>query len=548
MKRFFAVALLLISTPAFALAPSLGEEIASVTIEAPDAYLTEDETAYIGVDECLKYLDDDVQITARYVPNYDPAVTNLADGYYYFETTRNATGQIDCADGLCTEIEEVDITESAEEIVVQLGFVDLLGAGKESCEGFDNEYFIRIDTRDAAGDDTIESSDAKLIVDGVRPSAPSGLTATATESRIEVSFTGAADSDIDKYYVFYSTTAFADGDIDPTSASRTPLSDLSTEGSVSISLDSGETYYIAVASRDEAGNFSPLSNVVTTAAQETQDFWEAYRGAGGEESGGCSSTDGNLSIWALLLLLAFFVTRSSVRRIATRWGAMTAFVSVLLLATQASAETPTYGAFELKLGGYYPAIDSEFGGTGPYESVFGADNTVMGEFEIDGYFWQKYVKIGLAAHIGFAAHKGDALAENSDAEVSDTTRITFMPLRGSVVLRADYLAQHFGIPLVPSAKIGVDLYRWRIADGNGDTAEVGSDSGSGWKSGWHAAFGLHLLLDFFAPSMASGMDLHFGVNNSYFFAEYLTTKIDGFGGDGFDLSDNQWMFGLSFEF
>ena len=42
--------------------------------------------------------------------------------------------------------------------------------------------------------------------------------------------------------------------------------------------------------------------------------------------------------------------------------------------------------------------------------------------------------------------------------------------------------------------------------------------------------------------------MSWGVNNSYFFAEYMITRIDGFGSPGFDLSDNMWMFGLAFEF
>ena len=50
------------------------------------------------------------------------------------------------------------------------------------------------------------------------------------------------------------------------------------------------------------------------------------------------------------------------------------------------------------------------------------------------------------------------------------------------------------------------------------------------------------------PGALAYLDMSWGVNNSYFFAEYMITRIDGFGGDGLDLSDDQWMFGLAFEF
>ena len=58
---------------------------------------------------------------------------------------------------------------------------------------------------------------------------------------------------------------------------------------------------------------------------------------------------------------------------------------------------------------------------------------------------------------------------------------------------------------------------WRILDGAGDTARFSSgEEASGGTWGWHAGFGVNLLLDYFSPTMASDFNRDAGVNNSYF--------------------------------
>ncbi len=224
--------------------------------------------------------------------------------------------------------------------------------------------------------------------------------------------------------------------------------------------------------------------------------------------------------------------------------------AVLLSAGQAWAASPTYGVFEFKLGGYYPSIDDEFGGSGPFETFFGESQMLMGEFEVDFYLLEGIGTLGLGLHAGYSSKSASVRDRNDmEAELPDSTVFRVIPLRASLVYRYDYSALHHGIPLVPVLKAGLDYHLWSIDGADGETAlaEDGK-SASGARGGWHAAVGLHFLLDVIDRSSAAAFDLNWGINHSYLFVEYQMSKIDGFGSEGFDLSDNQWMFGLAFEY
>lgn len=215
----------------------------------------------------------------------------------------------------------------------------------------------------------------------------------------------------------------------------------------------------------------------------------------------------------------------------------------------AHAETPIYGNVEVKLGGYYPSIDDEFGGEGPFGQIFGDDWLLYGELEVDYYLFQGFGKAGIGMHIGYSSVDGNVIADEADgSEITDTTSFTVVPLRLSGVYRFDIPALEWGIPLVPVGKLGLDYYIWDVDDSAGDTAVADGTTGSGGTWGWHGTLALHLLLDVIDPSTAAVFDLNWGVNNSYLFAEYMVTRIDDFGGDSLDLSDEIWAFGLAFEF
>ena len=220
---------------------------------------------------------------------------------------------------------------------------------------------------------------------------------------------------------------------------------------------------------------------------------------------------------------------------------------------RALAESDVTGGFQLKLGGYYPSIDGEFtsaSGQGPYATFYGTDWHMYGELEFNYYLLHTVGKLGLGASVGYSSATGrvQSATPGSQDEIPGETSFSIIPLRASLLYRYDYSAIHHGVPLVPAVKLGLDYYFWEFEDANGATSVYEGVQASGGKLGWHASLGLHLLLDFIDPSSAAYLDMSWGVNNSYFFAEYLMTRADGFGASGLDLSDDQWLFGLAFEF
>ena len=57
-------------------------------------------------------------------------------------------------------------------------------------------------------------------------------------------------------------------------------------------LTNGTSYAVAVAATDAYGNVGPLSDVICETPEETNDFWNGYRAAGGQAGGGFCATSG----------------------------------------------------------------------------------------------------------------------------------------------------------------------------------------------------------------------------------------------------------------
>ena len=543
---------MIVSAPALALDAETADLVSGYTIQVPRSFAIDEDdgTVFVGVNECESMLAD-ARISVAFQTTFNPQVERtLFEELDVFAVERDSSARIDCITGeLCIPIDQDDYDFTTTGVVVDIAFSEILAAGEiTSCEPFDKEFFVRLIVERGAGSDTTENADAKIVVDTTRPASPSNLTAVATENTIKVDFEPSPDSDINRYFVYWSSSPF-DGGVDPDSLTleRRPIGEESS-ATVSVTLDPTREVYVAIAAEDMAGNLSSLSGVAQATVVETNDFWEQYRQAGGDEDGGCATTTAHPSPW----LLVFGVVLAATRR-RRRFAITAALVAILLTAPlSASAESPTFGAFELKFGGYYPAIDDEFGGSGPFADVFGTKNLLLGEIEVDGWLWQGFGKLGIGGHIAYTRVKGGAVpTEETSGEaegIEDTTAFSLIPMRLSLIYRFDWLAQHTAIPLAASIKVGPDFYRWRITNANGETATFDGDPGSGWKKGWHVAAGLQLLLDFIDPATAAAFDLSWGINNSYLFVEYMVTRIDDFGAAGFDLSDNMWLFGLSFEF
>lgn len=243
------------------------------------------------------------------------------------------------------------------------------------------------------------------------------------------------------------------------------------------------------------------------------------------------------------------------RRGAAVVAAMVATAFLMVPAGEAQAQqdrfsSPITSAFELKLGRYVPGIDNEFNSPGPFESMFGQPGLYV-EAEYNRQFYRGVGSLAVGINVGYMGASAGSLTEDGE-RAADRTRFTMLPLRTGLVYRFDVLQNNWRVPLVPTAKIGLDYYLWWVGDGSGvatSTDDGESFRGRGGTAGFHGSLGLHLWLNWFAPGMARTFDVNSGVNNSYLFVEYLVTRVDDFGGSrSWDLSDNALLFGIAFEF
>ncbi len=239
----------------------------------------------------------------------------------------------------------------------------------------------------------------------------------------------------------------------------------------------------------------------------------------------------------------------------------------LLVPLGTLAESPQYGAFELKFGPYLPNIDEESSLNGaPYADTFGKNNNMfLTTLELDWQFLQtSWCTLGLGGSIGFmqayaksttsSEYEGESgeSSEDSDetsdsSDTADYTVLTVMPTALMAVWRIDGLANHTVIPIVPYFKAGLNWYLWVTVNG-------GKKTGSGGTLGYQFAPGIMIRLDNLDKRTARTFDNEVGVNHSYIFAEMLFATVDGFGRDGYmHLSTNNFanatmLFGIAIEF
>jgi hypothetical protein len=106
--------------------------------------------------------------------------------------------------------------------------------------------------------DDLTGGDGDDSGDTTAPSAPSGLSASAGDETVDLSWDAVSASDLDGYNVYRSTSSISDvSGVDPINGS--PLQNTSyTDDEATV----GTTFFYAVTAVDEDGNKSNLSNVV----------------------------------------------------------------------------------------------------------------------------------------------------------------------------------------------------------------------------------------------------------------------------------------------
>jgi hypothetical protein len=219
-------------------------------------------------------------------------------------------------------------------------------------------------------------------------------------------------------------------------------------------------------------------------------------------------------------------------------------------------ESPQHFAAELRVGLYYPKIDDEFGGAAtPFENAFGDNPRLEIGGELD---WQVYRipyvgTIGPGLSVNYLKFGRPALLLNGEPSEEQTT-LQIYPMYAVAVLRVDVLAREMGIPIVPYAKGGLGFAAWRMTNGSGTAKTFGADgttvtaTAKGVSYGPQFALGGMFLLDFLDEYAARQADQSIGVNNTYVFAEYVSSHLGNVNGTGLQVGANQIAFGLAFEF
>ena len=130
-----------------------------------------------------------------------------------------------------------------------------------------------------------ESEEIVFLVDLQAPDSPTIEELLAGDERIEVIYDDSVnETDSDILYTIYWSTEPIDDD---------PGSDVSSDTTISSTYEiddgaliNGETYYVRMSATDGYDNPGPLSNEVSIEPVPTEDFWEAYKAAGGTDPGG----------------------------------------------------------------------------------------------------------------------------------------------------------------------------------------------------------------------------------------------------------------------
>ena len=162
---------------------------------------------------------------------------------------------------------------------------------------------------------------------------------------------------------------------------------------------------------------------------------------------------------------------------------------------------------------------------------------------------------GVGGSFGFMQFvgKGYFVSDGAFERSTDTTVFNILPLSLVAFYRFDYLVDLINLPIVPYLRGGLAYHVWWVTNGVGEISRISQGSGEdivgrGGKLGVTGTAGVSLLLNFFEPAAAASLHEAWGIRGTYIFAEIVTTQVDDFGGEGFDLSDQTYNLGMYIEF
>ncbi len=153
--------------------------------------------------------------------------------------------------------------------------------------------------------------------------------------------------------------------------------------------------------------------------------------------------------------------------------------------------------------------------------------------------------VGAGLGWGYTRSSANARFRAAPNDVSaEDTNLSIMPMYGVGVLRVDYLARETVIPLVVYGKAGLGYGLWWSSNNI-------STLGKGHTWGTHFALGAMLLLDALDEHAAVELDNEWGINNTYFYVEWMKANLDGFNHTGdhsvLHVGADTWVMGLAIE-
>ena len=207
-----------------------------------------------------------------------------------------------------------------------------------------------------------------------------------------------------------------------------------------------------------------------------------------------------------------------------------------------AGRSPRTGAFQFKLGSYYPLMRNEAGlkVADPFQEFFDGRSLLLFELEGQRFLYQGYGSAGLSFSAGYGERYAEGFLADGVTRGGEKTGLQVWPLSLGAFYKLDYPAERWGIPLVPYAEASLRFIPYRLA---GTPLNQ-----KGGKRGYGLTAGLQLMLDFLEPGLARNLDSDTGVNHSYLFAEYTHAEVNNFGKGGLDLSSQGWMFGLALDY
>lgn len=217
-------------------------------------------------------------------------------------------------------------------------------------------------------------------------------------------------------------------------------------------------------------------------------------------------------------------------------------------------ESPRYFVASFTIGPYRPQISREAALTeDPFKKVFGSKSMWLFGAELEYSLFDSLGTLSIGLGASFGSVSGLGLLPGTNGERSpDTTALRILPTRLLLTYHFDLLARRLDIPIVPYAKAGPAYTFWWAVRGDGSFAKHQGSKALGAKTGYQLTLGVGLELNAIDPTLGREFDASVGVNSVLLTGEWTRLTADNFGGklggEGIDLSDDAWLFGLMFAF